>query len=44
LKFNQQAHCIPERLETMMATDYPALLTARQGLMKQKIRAYFEAL
>jgi len=44
LRENMRMNCIPDGVESMGLSDYPAFLSARRTLMAAKSRAYFESL
>ena len=44
LSENLRKNCIPEGMEVMTATNYPAFLAERRKLIAQKIKTYFESL
>ncbi len=44
LKENLRMNCIPDRMVSMTASDYPDFLAKRRILMAQKIKTYFEGL
>lgn len=44
LKENLRMNCIPNGVESMGLSDYPAFLEERRKLIAQKIRTYFESL
>jgi len=44
LRENLRMNCVPEGVEHMTVTDYPAFLAERRKLMAQKVKMYFASL